>query len=476
MISNLTLTKESFRLLELLVQSQVRFVHWKSNCRLIESLEGKTDLDILVHPDSKVTFEECMAALGYKKLVSPPWSAYPEVEDWLAFDRETGRFLHLHIHFALVTGLKHIKHLNLPWLDKFFDNIQIDSETGWPIPIPEMETLILFIRVAAKMPPQERWNSEAIPDHILSELSALLKKIDVHKFAQFYAVVGLIPPSDIKARVERIIEEQNTDEVLTIAKESYLQVKRFYRMPWLQARLKSKRYATYIKGVNRMLPLIGPIRLRKRIEDGGKIFAFVGSDGSGKSTITNDLIRWLSYKIDCHYLYLGKQPFFKSYGKTVRSTSDLLFRSEVGRRFTLKAIGNYYFIVLIKRKISLLKRAHELKQEGSVVICDRFPQLSVKGMSDGMFLQEEGRGKLSEVERRLFLKTVEYEPDIVFKLVVSPEVASARKPEHDASQIRKKCQSIDMVTFSKSRTIEINADRPYEEVLREIQQEIWKAL
>ena len=33
--------------------------------------------------------------------------------------------------------------------------------------------------------------------------------------------------------------------------------------------------------------------------------ALVGSDGSGKSTVSSSLLRWLHYKLDAHFYYMG---------------------------------------------------------------------------------------------------------------------------------------------------------------------------
>jgi hypothetical protein len=157
----------------------VKFAHWKSNIRLPESLEGKTDLDLLVHPDDRFKFERVLLDLSCKKLISQPWGRYPEVDDWLGMDTGTGSFLHIHAHYRIVTGIKHVKHLVLPWIEIFFRHIQKDPLTGWPIPVPEMETLVLLVRIWAKMPPLERLKSKPnVPGHILDELSLLLDKID----------------------------------------------------------------------------------------------------------------------------------------------------------------------------------------------------------------------------------------------------------------------------------------------------------
>ena len=95
----------------------IRFVHWKSNGHLAEALSGRTDIDMYADPPQREAVRACLAEQDCLEMLSQPWARYPDVEDWLAMDEETGRFLHLHLHFALVTGLRRIKHLRLPWGD-----------------------------------------------------------------------------------------------------------------------------------------------------------------------------------------------------------------------------------------------------------------------------------------------------------------------------------------------------------------------
>ncbi len=138
---------QSTLLLEALFKAQVRFAHWKGNNHLPQSLEGQTDIELLIDPDYREKFEEVMKSLHFKKAISPKWDRYPKVEDWLGFDPETGKILHLHTHYALVTGIKYVKHLYLPWLSEFFNQLRIDKRSGWPIPKAEMEIIILLIRI-----------------------------------------------------------------------------------------------------------------------------------------------------------------------------------------------------------------------------------------------------------------------------------------------------------------------------------------
>src|SRR5207245_5117378 len=47
------------------------------------------------------------------------------------------------------------------------------------------------------------------------------------------------------------------------------------------------------------------VPLRRTLPQGGAVIAFVGADGSGKSTLVRELAAWLSPKVDVVHLYFG---------------------------------------------------------------------------------------------------------------------------------------------------------------------------
>src|SRR5690606_35596747 len=223
MLSISSPTCESANLFNGLTQKGIKFAHWKSNCRLIQSLEGKTDLDHLIHPENEMEYvNTCLLELGYKKMQSPAWAAYPDVEDWLVFDHETGNFLHLHIHYALVTGIKHVKHFYLPWIDVFFRNLITDPSTGWPIPRPEMETILLLIRISAKMPFTILGKKNPyIPPSTKKELIDLLAKSDIDILIGLCEELNLTIPEDFRSSIFYIITELDEAGILRISDDFY---------------------------------------------------------------------------------------------------------------------------------------------------------------------------------------------------------------------------------------------------------------
>lgn len=240
------------------------------------------------------------------------------------------------------------------------------------------------------------------------------------------------------------------------------------------ATLKTLYYKYFLKANRHAGRFTGPVQLKKTITEGGKIIALVGSDGSGKSTLCNDLIKWLTFKIDAHYFYFGKRPFIKSYGRQLFSKTGFLFNHPVISKYFRKLAGNLFYLLLLHKKVNMLRLGKQLRRKNSLVICDRFPQKDIKGYFDGPKIQSAGNTWFSRLEMKQFHMLYTNGADVIFRLNISPEVASRRKPEHDCKMIEQKCNDLSKISFGHAKVIDVDASLPYEQVLLDIKRKIWK--
>ncbi|WP_266205208.1 nucleoside/nucleotide kinase family protein [Pontibacter kalidii] len=465
-------------LLEELQLKKIKFAHWKGNMHLLDSLKGETDIELLLKPGDRAAFEEIMENLDFKQAVSPPWSVYPYVEDWIGFDEETGSLLHLHTHYALVISTSYGGYALLPWLEQFFNHLTTDEVTGWPIPEPEMELLILLVRLQVKGNSPEYQISEVHAEK-KAELLALLKKADPYRLGHCCTKLGLQVPDDLIGRIHTILLKERLSDAIALSVFFYRQLPASIKGAASRHSLTSLCYKYYLKTLKYTRSYTEPVRLKKRLVSGGKVVAFIGSDGSGKSTLCRDITNWLTYKLDTHYFYLGKQPFIKSYNTRLVSSADLLASQNTISKLIRSVIGGFYHIIIIRRKARMLKLARKICKQGSIAICDRFPQKEVFGFNDGPRLQNSRQRRLALIEMAYFEQVMQTGADLIFKLQVSPQVAHQRKPEHNLQDIERKCESIKTISFSSPHpaiVINIDANAPYHEVLLEVKRNLWQWL
>jgi thymidylate kinase len=481
-------------LAERLQTAGIIFVHWKSNSHLAEALAGKTDIDMLALPAQRPALHAALRRSSAAKLVSQPWSRYPDVEDWLILDDDSGEFLHIHLHFAMMTGLRHIKHLRLPWDDAVFSNLTADSGSGWPIPSPEMEFIILLARIWAKMPPLRRLMSPRIPVHIRSELLWLAERSEPERAEQI--ALTLLPEAESRQIAALAGAPAPADsEIIAVARAVYRPLHITYRMSWNAALARSALLGSRAWITKKLRKLNAPAVTGKTLDGPGFVIAFIGSDGSGKSTVTAEIGRWLKHKLDVHRYYMGsgdggnrlhdrlrhlmksvrRKAKHKSIKRAGRLTADDLARpAEAG---FLRKIASLPRLLSIRRKLRMIHTARRLAASGSIVVMDRFPQSQVAGIFDGPRLQL-GRsfGWAARAEMKAFEHARALQPDIVVKLLVSPETAHRRKPDHSFQTVELKCRIARSLTFPGTKVIELDAEQPLGDVILAAKRAIWEVI
>ncbi len=479
-------------------RNQLRYCHWKSNSRLDWALEGKTDLDLLIDPDQEKLFKGIINSLGIKKISAPPSKQYPGLEHYLGYDQETGNLFHLHVHFQMVLGEQYVKNYRLPLENQFLSFVC--TEYGVHVPIPELELIVLSIRALLKYRDRDvikdvfTIKSPGIPQHILDEILWLLNQTSIESVKGTLSDLSIFADQSLIIDFLQIVKQAPRSglDLYQLRTRLRRELKKYQRQSRIRASVK------YFKSLLEKTKIFGNGKEKLLIlPEGGQLIALIGIDGSGKSTHTVELAKWLEWKVSAPLHYLGsKQPsiwsdlfylIFRMFRRTGTELSkkfkDDHFLIQLLQRFRQFFLALHYLSVGFDR----YKRYRIAKKQaaaGSVVIFDRFPFFSpldgpeIHLISAGQlhFLTK----KLSKVEKRLYRK-FDY-LDLAIILDVDPKASIQRKPDHPMSTIMAKHFAVSRLKTMFTEELDqwnwatVDSNAPIDQVLLDLKETVWSQL
>lgn len=482
--------------------NEVNYCHWKSNEHLMDGLLGETDLDVFVLPKDKTIAESLLVQSGYIQCKIQKGHIYPNVYEWIGFDSATGKLVHVHLHYQVITGTKYCKEYVFPVDDIIISSRIKDVETGVYITNPNLEIIILFCRIALKSSNKRRIHPDKNSKNEIRYLKDRIERECVLSFCKC-----IVPKNG-----DRLFQLINKDE---IGFNDWYDIYNIAEK-WLKPYRKYSRCRVFFR--YHLFNLRNQFITIHNIKHGGciinkKVFpnrnfsvCLLGQDGSGKSTVTIELCKWLNWKIDAHRFYLGSGDHNNGFMKrlvsktqkvsnnlhkpTVRDKESSPPRDGVSKK---KNIKNFFPIFLMAQKyLSTARRAyHEILRaekyckKGGIPLYDRFPQVQFEGIYDGPKIESsyKARGldycilkRMSKKEMSYLLKIQQFQPTIVFKLILSPEESIRRKPFENIEAVTRKHEITKQLVFEKSMVYTIDAAQEYQQELIIIKNVIWDAL
>lgn len=477
--------KKIKQLFAFLDDSAVRYCHWKSNQHLEEALSGKTDLDILVDSTQAGLCRQLFQDFGCKQVVPQPRSQYPGIEDWLAFDEETGRLAHIHLHFSLIVGAQP-KNYHLPvenWLLS-----DCDSLYDLKIAAHEKELIMLIVRIAFKTKYSDLLKASLIPSYefmprtIRAELDWLLERVDVKNITGHLITSGL--PVDVSLLVDCL--DRYATRRLTPAYFLGLKIKligclkNFKRRSFLSVQtLRAKFFFE---------SFFLHAQSRKTLSGRGIFFALVGADGSGKTRLARDLLSWLSWKLETRVLYFGIPKATLAYRCLAAAihVTDRLQKKAYHLRCNVpgsllgafsRGSTSLLWVYIGCHRYVLSRQAKTGQKRGCVLIGERFPLEHFTSMTepmDGPRLQKQAKSSVFSGLELFFYKRIEM-PDRLFVLKAGVDVLHTRKNITPMLSLRDKADAVNMIKANETTTI-VDAEASYESVLRTIKIDVWNLL
>lgn len=476
-------------------EEKIMYCNFKSTQYLRDSFKGFADFDILVDHRAKTQSDGILTRFNCKKF-DPIWiGKYPGVENWLAFDYETGEIYHVHLHYQIVTGKEYVNDYVMPWADLVLQSAIKDPEFKIYIANPNMEVLLLIIRILLKrkiINKQVKFNyfKARLTEGELKFFSEKMFSLDAAFNVQnFILNNGNIKSKDFK-KLSGIIHRE---------------LKYSRRMKGFKALLLSLLFK-YGLFQNKILRKVGTYNITKKVtSSGGKVIAFIGVDGSGKSTISKEINRWLSNaKVECKRVYLGsgdgpinlfastvyalrlkikkKTSSQKVIGSAKNESNISFFNNPIAviKKY-VQALAAYSLAIEKRKKI---EKIHCYRLNGGFSVLDRYPQLQQSGINDGLKISGYNRNLNSKFiksleirEERLMQIVKTIHPDIVFRLNISAQVSMARKQEQsDFSYYSYKAEAIRQIQFNNSKLFEIDAEQKLEDVILSVKRIVWSSI
>lgn len=466
--------------------SDVVYCHWKSNEHLVPGLDGETDLDVLMDLSSKEKGCKILGELSFLPCKSQFGSRYPNVEDWIGFDASTGKQIHVHLHYALVTGHKGLKEYSLPWCQMTLDTRVQDLGSGVFIMEPNLEIVTLFTRIGLKCNAKQYFKAHlgkyALSEDIKKEIDWLKERVNKDSVKNIAETFFKHNPQQLCS----LIFADNYDSAWLIRLENVvtsnmrtyrrfgLVVNSVLRVYYRGALVIRNRYKNAWNLITRKCPSAG----------NGLVIAFIGQDGSGKSTVTQDIRKWLSWKLEAKRFYLGSGEHYNPWEKKIQERLDDKHNP------LLKMVKKILSFRLVKKIADLsyknIRRAFKYADKGGIALLDRYPQTEYPSINDGPKLRTSVLPKVqSAVARKLVMwyadreertlqKATAYQPDVVFKLMLSPEESIRRKPFENYEGVKRKHEIIKSLRFPGSTVYEIDATQDYEQEIIQIKNIIWQ--
>lgn len=461
-------------------RKHVRYVHWKSNEHLAEALRGETDLDLLVDKSDARVFESTVQDLGFVRMRLPRARYFPGRHGFLGFDREAGALVQLDVHYDLVLGEQLVKNHRLP-IEEW---VLADAELlgGVRVPSPAREAIIFYVRVCFKSTLRQRLSAAAgrsafPPENILREARWLAKRVDHRDLADALQSLELpLSPAEVGEFHRRISTNALDWRYVGRTKRTLIRrLRQYQRRPttlaWLLKgvlRVRSSRFGRRL-GIG-----IPPKRLSGR----APLIAVVGADGSGKSRLTEDLTKWLRWKLSVRHLYMG-QPKSGVVFKALNKPGSLIRSKAWGQRSRARAFRRLAavtdavkWVYLANKRRRIAAVGFDAAANGEVVFAERYPLHEFWTMPvpmDGPRLQST-RSSMASLELKQY--AVIPRPDLILVLAADLDTLRRRKDDLPIDDHRAKVEAARALEPGP-RVHVIDATQPYPAVLLEAKRRVW---
>ena len=476
--------KLSKKLIKRLDKEEISYCHWKSNLLLNEALNGYDDLDLLVAREDNAKFEMVIFALGFKE-GSNTHLSFSAIKHFYGFDVKSGNILHLHVYTQIKTGPSWTKSMRFDFETYFLQNL-VRHESGMKVPEKHIEFVLFIIRVMMKYSKvNEYMLIQKERERTPKEIAYLLEDMGKKKLDAFLALYFPEISKEQLFEYVEIIKKGNFFQRFVVANTLKYRLSRYRNQGIVVESVENMRQLSY-RVLNKLF-----FKQKKKLHSCGTLIVVAGLDATGKTTITNELKKWLGKNFTISLVHFGKPPSTlltspinlairlmrkKSSNTTLRSS----VKNEQSAKSTVYLIRQ---VALAYDRYSLIKKQWQKASNGEIVLCDRYKSEAFGVMDSKRLNPDNYKGfkkKLAEVENKLY--TIMPEPDVLFYLNVPVDVAVKRNEERIKEGkesevfIRIRHEENKDLQYKAKLNYKIDTNKEYKDVIEDIKLKIWRIL
>lgn len=476
-------------------RQQVSYCYWKSSRRLDAVFAGEGDVDLLVARNDQHRVQAILLDRDFKLFPSVADRDHPATMSFLGYDERGGQLIHIHLHFRLIVGEQLLKNYRIPWEEVLLTRAILHPTLPIRILEPTSEAVLLVVRACLelrRLDPMTLCLWQATTRKFALDRAELAKRVDRTTLRDLAA--ELLGEDLAKLVAEALYGEQPLETQVRLRRRMRKHCAAYRSYNAVEARVRNAgRALLWVAGSLNKHVLHTPRPWNRRAPGGGCMVAMLGVDGSGKSTSVATTRAWLGSKVDVVPIYFGTgdgrpslwlRPF-KVTMPLIRRLLKSKPRVASHGKISGPAPGLLYSLLLMVWAVAVavdkrkkLVAARRGTNRGLIVLADRYPQNQILGFNDGPLLTRltvvphwlrRFEGAAYALARRL-------PPDLVIKLVVTPETAARREPEMDPAIIRERIAALQRLEFPGARVVCVDAEQPLAEVVRAVKHEIWRLI
>jgi hypothetical protein len=476
-------------------RQQISYCYWKSSRRLDAVFAGEGDVDLLVARKDQHRVQVILAERDFKLFPSVADRDHPATLSYLGYDERGGQLIHMHLHFLLIVGERLLKNYRIPWEEVLLTRAILHPTLPIRILEPTSEAVLLVVRACLEL--------RRLDLMTLCVWEATTRKFALDR-ADLAALVDRAALRDLAAELlgedlaERVADafygEQPLETQVLLRRRMTKHFAAYRSYNALEARLRNAgRALLWVAGSLNKHVLHAPRPWNRRAPGGGCMVAMIGVDGSGKSTAVTTMRAWLGPKVDVMPIYFGTGDGRPSlFLRPLKLTMPLIMRMLKSKpkvashgKASGPAPGLLYSLLLVVWAMAVaadkrmkLAAARRGTNRGLIVIADRYPQSQILGFNDGPLLTRLSMVPhwLRRLESAAYALAHRLPPDLVIKLIVTPETAARREPEMDPVVIGERIAALQRLELPGARIVCVDAEQPLAEVIRVVKREIWSLI